>query len=179
MSTRALFQVLKWKLPPTQKLVAIFAGDQANDAGECWFTLAHACSFTSLTDRTVRKAIAALEAAGKVKRLFRPGRANQLLLMLEQTPAFNAGVGAERRSGGAELRSGGAERGAGVYIEKNLTSPTYLPSKRRDINRACGQEGNLATLSNSMLVKICKAQGVATIGRTRDELLTLLRQRRS
>ena len=88
MSTRALFQVLHWTLPPTQKLVAIFAADQASDDGEATFTTARACRFTSLSERAVRQAFATLEASGKLLRDSRPGRANRILLDLK-TPVDN------------------------------------------------------------------------------------------
>ncbi len=113
MSTRALFQVLHWKLPATQKLVAIFVGDQANDDGECWFTLHHACSFTSLGERAIQKAFIALEAQGKIKRISRPGRSNRIILFLESTPASGAGVGGARGAGGDARGAGGGRTWCG------------------------------------------------------------------
>lgn len=88
MSTRALFKVLQWQLPPSQKLVAIFAGDQANDDGEAWFSVARAVAFTSLSERTVRSALFSLEVRGKIVRRSQPGRANRYVITL-QDPVDN------------------------------------------------------------------------------------------
>lgn len=105
MSTRALFQVLRWQLPPAQKLVAIFAGDQANDDGEAWFSIERACAFTSLSDRTVQIALNALEMAGKIRRRPQPGRANRFEIALAE-PVDNP-VNKSKR--GAQILRGGVQ----------------------------------------------------------------------
>lgn len=170
MSTRALFQVLRWKLPATQKLVAIFVGDQANDDGECWFTLRHACSFTSLSDRAIQKTLISLEAQGKIKRISRPGRSNRIILFLESTPERGSGVGGERGSGRGERGSGGGERGSGVYKEKSSYSP-YLPSQGRLNSR------DLEKMENRALMKLCRQYAISTHGESREQLLQKLLQR--
>lgn len=105
MSTRALFQVLRWQLPPSQKLVAIFAGDQANDDGEARFSVARACEFTSLSERTVRAALSALENSGKIVRQTVPGRANRFEIALPEpvdNPVRNARRGVQILQGGVQ-----------------------------------------------------------------------------
>ena len=109
MSTRALFQVLHWQLPPAQKLVAIFAGDQANDDGEAWFSIARACAFTSLSERTVRIALRALEAAGKIRRQSQPGRANRFTIELKSPvdkPVDKSRMGGQILQGGGAITAG-------------------------------------------------------------------------
>lgn len=181
MSTIALFPILKyWRLPsPTQRLVAIYCGDQANDDGECFFSIARAMEWTSLSERAVRAALAALEAQGKIRRLMRPGRTTAILLNLPETPAPRAGVGAAPRAGGGAPRAGGGAPGAALYKEP-LTLPPTIP-KERDKNRGGARREESAwqaigKLNDAMLMQMCKAQNIATRGRSRDELVTMLRR---
>lgn len=178
MSTRALFQVLKWRLPPSQKLVALFYADQANDDGESFFTVSRCVEWTSLSERAVRTARKALEAQGKIRRVSRPGRSPCTVLDIADDPTKRAERRGANNAGGGASNAGGGADNAPLYKEP-LTSPTYLPSKRRDINRDQSQKGSVGDLSNPILLKLCKAQGIATIGRTREQLLTALRQKRA
>lgn len=181
MSTFALFPILKqWRLKSaTQRLVAIYCGDQANDDGECFFSIARAVEWTSLSERAIRGALSALEKQGKIRRITRPGRTNVIILNIAETPAVGAGVGAARGAGGAAAGAGGAAAGAALYKEP-LTFPTYLP-KARDKNRGGARREESAwsaigKLNDAMLLQMCKSASIATQGRSRDDLINALRR---
>ncbi len=52
------------RLPPTEKAVLMSLADQANDAGVCWPSVASLMERTCLGERTVRRAVRALEESG-------------------------------------------------------------------------------------------------------------------
>lgn len=61
-------------LPPTRKLVLLALADNASDEGQCFPALATLARKSGLSERAIRAAISALEAAGHVTRHERPGR---------------------------------------------------------------------------------------------------------
>ena len=58
----------------TQKLVLLALCDCANDQGECYPSVQKLLEKTSLKERAVQAAMAALEEAGYMRREFRTGR---------------------------------------------------------------------------------------------------------
>lgn len=58
----------------TQKIVLLALCDCANDHGECYPSVQKLLEKTSLKERAVQAAMAALEAAGYMRREFRNGR---------------------------------------------------------------------------------------------------------
>lgn len=76
MSIRIMAAV--WELPhltATQKIVLLSLADQANDDGYCWPSAATTARRTGLNERSTRRTIGELEAAGVLSRHFAPGKA--------------------------------------------------------------------------------------------------------
>jgi DNA-binding transcriptional MocR family regulator len=67
---------LVWQtgLPTTDKIVLLALADCANEACECWPSIAHLAKKCSLSERSVYQAIAKFIATGWVTKRTRPGR---------------------------------------------------------------------------------------------------------
>lgn len=66
-------QVWTLDLPPSEKLVLLALADAANDEGHCWPSATSIAKKSSQGERTVRRAIRALEAAGHLTQRQRSG----------------------------------------------------------------------------------------------------------
>ena len=76
MSTIITGQCWMMVMTPTQKAVLISLGDNANDQGICWPSLAYIEARTNLKIRTIRKAIRDLQHLGVLQSLQRAGWSN-------------------------------------------------------------------------------------------------------
>ena len=74
-----------WDLPiaSTDKLVLLSLADHANDEGRCWPNIQTLATKTGLSDRSVRKAISRLKAAGHVEVIHRHRHSNIFTLNLD------------------------------------------------------------------------------------------------
>lgn len=81
-------------LTPTQKLVLLSLADNANDAGECYPSIAQIVQRTALSDRAVQKTIASLQSLGLLTRISRPGTSTLYMLTVPE----NGDVTPEPRS---------------------------------------------------------------------------------
>jgi hypothetical protein len=68
VSVRVTTLVWATKLSATEKLVLLALADFACDGGECWPSIATLCGKTELGERTVQRAVSALEQAGHLSR---------------------------------------------------------------------------------------------------------------
>lgn len=179
MSKRAIFTAFKWQLPPTQKLVAIFVANQVRDDGQCFFSLATAQIFTSLSARAIREAIQKLEAADKLRRIHRPGRVNLIEFNFAQDDQACG-----KLMGGVAAGAGGVAAGATPYIEKNSYLPILPSQQERLYNRMDknperrGRQpspADIGKLTDNMLVKLAQANHIQTSGLSRQSLMEKLR----
>ena len=76
----------KARVAPSQKLVLLALCDSANDQGECYPSVPTLMAKSSLSERAVQGAVAALEASGHLHREFRHGRSTVYWM----TPAADA-----------------------------------------------------------------------------------------
>lgn len=74
---------------PTRKAVLFDLADRANDSGECYPSVARIANDTELSERAVRDALRALEAAGLIRSSARSGTSTIYTLTL-RTPAGGA-----------------------------------------------------------------------------------------
>lgn len=70
---------------PTAKAVLIALADHANDDGKCWPSVARLCLFTSLADRTVRRALRRLSAEGLITLVERSNQTSVVTLPVTLT----------------------------------------------------------------------------------------------
>lgn len=78
MSIRLMTQVWDLDLPPGEKLVLLALADQANDEGrQCWPAVLTIAKKSGQGERTVRRALADLEAKGHLTRDHRDGTSTQ------------------------------------------------------------------------------------------------------
>lgn len=78
VSIKLMSAVWELDLPTGEKMVLLALADQANDAGEqCWPSVPTIARRCGMGDRTVRRALADLEAAGHLTRLHRDGNSTQ------------------------------------------------------------------------------------------------------
>jgi len=80
-------------LGPTQKLVLYVLADMANDAGECWPSMAAIVAASELSERAVHTAVKGARAAGYLLLEMGGGRGRTTLYRVVN-PAGNAGKGA-------------------------------------------------------------------------------------
>lgn len=77
MSIAAMVNV--WQSDDTkggERLVLLALADSANDDGYCWPSIAHLAKKCNMSPQAVRRFLARLELAHKIKRIFRPGHSN-------------------------------------------------------------------------------------------------------
>jgi len=67
---------------PAAKLVLVSLADHANDAGQCWPSVATLVACTELSERTVQRAIAKLVAQGVISRAFSKGHSTRYALRI-------------------------------------------------------------------------------------------------
>lgn len=118
MSLRATSWAWTVVAPPTAKFVLVALADHADEAGLCWPSIARLRQYTCLSERAVRGAIRALEAAGLLATDKRDGLNSRYTLAVrssygprqempgcaEATPAGDAGdPGSTCRGGGQEM----------------------------------------------------------------------------
>lgn len=105
MSTRMMGLVWPLTMPATHKAVLVSISDQANDAGECWPSVATLCERTCLSERTVRLALRALETAGYMLTQLNGRRSNVYVLRVAMLERLEAQRMAERAKQLAELEA--------------------------------------------------------------------------
>jgi hypothetical protein len=71
------------EIPPNEKLVILALADNANDAGECWPSMATLKLKTSLSERTIQRCLRELEAKSLVQVEARYGRSNVYVLSVK------------------------------------------------------------------------------------------------
>lgn len=74
MSTRVMAECWPIKTEPSRKAVLVSLADQANDDGVCWPSVGTIAERTCLDERTVQRAIQALQDEGHLTIQMRPGR---------------------------------------------------------------------------------------------------------
>lgn len=100
-------------LETTRKFVLITLADYADDDGNCWPSIASLCKRTSLSERTVRRAIRDLEACGYLRSQQRFGDSTKYVV----TPVTV--TGGVRVTGGHSDRGEGSQwPGRGVTVSK-------------------------------------------------------------
>ncbi len=85
MSIRYMTMVWDMDLPVTEKFVMMALADCANDAGECWPSIATLVRKTSASERTVQRAIKSFEDNGHLSRREVPGRGVRYFLHPRQS----------------------------------------------------------------------------------------------
>jgi hypothetical protein len=80
MSIRMMSAVWELALPAFEKLVLLALADCANDEGECWPSIATLKRKTGAGERTIQRAIRALELEGVVERKETIGKGNRYWL---------------------------------------------------------------------------------------------------
>lgn len=85
MSIALMTEVWQSDLPMTEKMVLLCLADYANDRGECWPAVETIAAKCSCTDRTVQKAIKALEERGALDINRVPGRPHKFRVVPRST----------------------------------------------------------------------------------------------
>jgi|GEM_PF-2128284 len=134
MSVHALSAAFGAKgLTPSEKLVLLSLANYADEDLSCWPSQRRIASDTSLSDRTVRSVLCALEEKGLItrqERLRQDGsRASDAITLTFAAPAQISG-GAETISGGVRKQSpGGAEAASGLTTFEPSPEPSKEPRR--------------------------------------------------
>jgi hypothetical protein len=83
VSITLMSSVWPLEIPPNEKLVILALADNANDAGECWPSMATLKLKTSLSERTIQRCLRELEAKSLVQVEARYGRSNVYVLSVK------------------------------------------------------------------------------------------------
>lgn len=132
MSTRVMDCCWGLQLPPSEKAVLMSLADQANDSGVCWPGVGSLCERTCLGERTVQRALRALEVAGLLSCDVRAMRTNRYTLNIARLKALERereaarGEGAGLRQASLDL-PGGAPDPATVTPRHSDTPPQWHP----------------------------------------------------
>lgn len=116
MSTRVMDACWGLRLQPTEKAVLMSLADQANDAGVCWPSVGSLCERTCLGERTVQRALRALEAAGLLVCAVGAMKSNRYTLAVGKLKALEREREAAREAAAAALECG----------EQSVTTPATV-----------------------------------------------------
>ncbi len=135
VSTRVMDACWGLQLPPTEKAVLMSLADQSNDAGVCWPSVASLVERTCLGERTVQRALRALEAQALVVCAVGAMKSNRYTLAVGRLRAM------EREREAAKDAARQAARGAGDVavdgVDLVTTPATVAP-------RQCGTPASVA-----------------------------------
>jgi type II secretory pathway pseudopilin PulG len=123
------------QLPPTEKAVLISLADQANDAGVCWPSVASLCERTCLGQRTVQRALRALEQAGLLACAVGAMKSNRYTLAVAQLRQLSQAREVEREASRERQRQADAAERDG---ESAVTTPATVAP------RQCGTPASVA-----------------------------------
>ena len=80
MSIKLMSAAWEMDIPQSEKMVLLCLCDHANDAGECWPSVARLAGKCSVSDRTVQKSIQALKSRGILSWVDAPGRSHKFAI---------------------------------------------------------------------------------------------------
>ncbi len=125
-------------MSPTQKFVLHCLADEANDQGHCYPSVSAIMEKTCMGDRTVRRAIADLEAMNLIVANRRDGRAT----LYDLTPAVAAGVKGHKSSR-RKPRTPAGQAGAPLPERQNPPISARTPAAAAEVTHA-GEAGDPA-----------------------------------